>query len=148
MSQGDKIRVLVVDNHATVRKGLATFLDSVDNLVLVAEATNGPEALHFCYLFQPDVVLMDLQTPGLDPATVTRLIRQLYSNTQIIVLTSGNEDKGLIDSALKAGAVISLQKSVSAGELTQAIEAAYADKTDRLKRKGDAASWDQPPRLR
>jgi NarL family two-component system response regulator LiaR len=129
MTPIDKIRVLVVDDHATVRKGLATFLDSVDNLVLVGEATNGPEALHFCYLYQPDVVLMDSKVAGVDVVTTTRLIRQFFCNTQVIVLTGSEEDESLTEAALHAGALISLRKSVSANELAKAIEAAYADRT-------------------
>ncbi len=148
MAHMDKIRVLIVDDHASVRKGLATFLDTIDNLVLVAEAANGPEAFHLCYLFQPDVILLDSQITGLDAVTFTRLIRHMNNQIQVIVLAAGEEDKSLSQAALKAGAVLALQKSVSAGELTQAIEAAYADRPVPSRRKGDVPSQDQPTRLR
>ncbi len=140
MGQVGKIRVLVVDSHATVRKGLATFLETVDNLALVAEASNGPEAFHFCYLFRPDIVLMDLQTQGLDAVTVTHLIHECYGDTQVIVLAADNEDKTLIDAALKAGAIVSLQKTVSASELTRTIEVAFASRKQPINSTKSAAN--------
>ncbi len=148
MAQMDKIRVLIVDSHASVRKGLATFLDTLDNLVLVAEASNGPEAFHLCYLFQPDVILMDLRVTGLDAITFTRLVRQFNNGTQVIVLANSDEDKALVQAALKAGAVFCLHKSVSADELAKAIETAYADRPLPPRRKGDAPNQDQLTRLR
>jgi two-component system, NarL family, response regulator LiaR len=126
MGQIDQIRVLIVDGHAYVRRGLAAFFDIVGNLTLVGEAANGPEALHLCYMQQPDVVLVDLKTEGLDGVTVTRLINQYYSNVQVIALASDDEDKNLIDEALAAGAVVALPKHVSADELINAIRTAYA----------------------
>ncbi len=148
MEQKDKIRVLIVDDHASVRKGLVAFLETVENMVLVAEASNGPEAFHLCYLVQPDVILMDLNVAGLDAITFTRLIREMNSEIQVIALVSSDEDKSLIQSAIKAGAVIALHKSVSAGELAHAIETAYADRFISQKRKGDAPNQDQLLRLR
>jgi DNA-binding NarL/FixJ family response regulator len=93
-------------------------------------------------------VLMDLQVTGLDAITFTRLIRQLNNEIQVIVLASSDEDKSLIQAALKAGAVISLHKSVSADELAQAIETAYADRLIPPQRTGDAPTQDQLTRLR
>ncbi len=129
MGQIDQIRVLIVDGHACVRRGLAAFFDIIGSLTLVGEATNGPEALHLCYMRQPDVVLVDLKTEGMDGVTVTRLIRQYYSNVEVIVLASSDDEKTLIDQALEAGAAIALPKNVSADELIHAIEAAYATRT-------------------
>jgi DNA-binding NarL/FixJ family response regulator len=129
MGQIDQIRVLIVDGHACVRRGLAAFFDIVGNLTLVGEASNGPEALHLCYMQQPDVVLVDLKTEGLDGVTVTRLIDQYYSNVQVIALASDDDDKNVIDEALAAGASVVLAKNVSAEELIHAIKAAYATRT-------------------
>lgn len=127
-SQTHKIRVLVADDHATVRKGLQTFFEIVDNLTLVAEATSGPEALYLCYTYQPDVVLIALQTRGLDSVTVTRAICEHYGDIRVIVLVTSDDDKCMIKAVLEAGAVAALPKTISANELVRAIEVAYATK--------------------
>src|SRR5437660_1445386 len=71
----DPIRVLVVDDHAVVRSGLATFLMAYSDLQLAGEASNGVEAVRQCVQLQPDVVLMDLSMPEMDGVDATRLIR-------------------------------------------------------------------------
>lgn len=124
MTKSGKTRVMVVDDHAAVRDGFTAFLDAFDDLVLVATASSGVEALYFCSWFQPDVVLMDLMTTDPDGVTTTRLIRQLYSDIQVIAMTDF-EDKSLMDDALKAGAVSFLHKGLSAGELAGAIRDAH-----------------------
>jgi DNA-binding NarL/FixJ family response regulator len=136
-----KTRVLIVDDHAAVRDGLAAFLEAFDDLVLVAQAASGTEALHLCSWFQPDVVLMDLMMSELDGVTTTSLIRQLYSDIQVIALAS-SDDKNLIDAALAAGAIGSLHKDVPASELAGAIRAAHAGKpcaVDLKKPNGDGS---------
>ncbi|MGB4676606.1 MAG: response regulator transcription factor [Aggregatilineales bacterium] len=76
MSNGDPIRVLIVDDHAVVRSGLAAFLLAYDDLELVGEAGSGAEALRMVGELQPDVVLMDLVMPEMDGAAATKLIRE------------------------------------------------------------------------
>src|SRR6476620_863466 len=88
MSEAGAIRVLIVDDHAVVRSGLAAFLQVFDDLELVGEAANGQQALRLCEQVQPDVVLMDQVMPGMDGATATRAIRQQYPHIQVIALTS------------------------------------------------------------
>src|SRR6266496_6590502 len=78
MNESGAIRVLIVDDHAVVRSGLAAFLQIFDDLELVGEAANGQQALRLCEQVQPNVVLMDLVMPGMDGATTTRAIRQQY----------------------------------------------------------------------
>jgi NarL family two-component system response regulator LiaR len=119
------IRVLIVDDHTMVRKGLVTFLRVFDDLEFAGEAANGELALQHCARTAPDVVLMDMVMPGMDGATTTRLIRQRYPDVQVIALTS-YKDEALVLEALRAGAIAYLFKDVSADELAQTIRAAHA----------------------
>jgi NarL family two-component system response regulator LiaR len=119
------IRVLIVDDHTMVRKGLVTFLRVFDDLDCAGEAANGEVALQHCARTPPDVVLMDMVMPGMDGATTTRLIRQRYPEVQVIALTS-YKDEALVLEALRAGAIAYLFKDVSADELAQTIRAAHA----------------------
>ena len=125
MSDLGAIRVLIVDDHAVVRSGLAAFLQVFDDLELVGEASNGQQALRLCEQVQPDVVLMDLMMPGMDGATATRAIRQQYPHIQVIALTSFREHE-LVQSVLQAGTIGYLLKNVTADELANAVRAAYA----------------------
>jgi NarL family two-component system response regulator LiaR len=125
MAEGGSIRVLIVDDHAVVRSGLAAFLLAFDDLELVGEAGGGRAALDLCAAGRPDVVLMDLVMPEMDGATATRAIRQAYPDTQVIALTSFQEGD-LVKEALEAGAIGYLLKNVSADELAGAIRAARA----------------------
>ena len=120
-----RIRVLVVDDHAMVRRGLATFLRVYDDLELSGEAASGQDAIQRCIELQPDVVLMDMVMPDMDGAAATRLIRNQSTSIQVLALTSFKEE-GLVQSALQAGAIGYLLKDVSADELAQAIRAAHA----------------------
>jgi len=124
MTQSAPIRVLLVDDHAMVRRGLATFLKVHDDLELAGEAATGEEAIQLCDRLRPDVVLMDLLMPGMHGVEATRAIRRRFPAVQVIALTSFNEE-GLIQDALHAGAIGYLLKDVSAGELAQAIRAAH-----------------------
>jgi len=125
MSASKAIRVLIVDDHTMVRRGLATFLRVQAGLELVGEASNGEEALRVCEQVQPDVVLMDLLMPRMDGMAATRAIRQRWPQVQVIALTSFQE-RELVQEALQAGAISYLLKNVSALELAGAIQAAYA----------------------
>jgi two-component system, NarL family, response regulator LiaR len=120
----NSIRVMVVDDHAMVRRGLAAFLRANADLELVAEAGNGQEALHVCERIQPDVILMDLVMPEMDGPAATREIRERWPQVQVIALTSFQE-KRLVQEALQAGAISYLLKNVSVGDLADAIRAAY-----------------------
>jgi NarL family two-component system response regulator LiaR len=119
------IRVVLVDDHAMLRRGLATFLKVYDDLQLAGEAANGEEAIQLCAQVRPDVVLMDMVMPDMDGVTATRAIRQQVPEVQVIALTSF-KDEGLVQDALQAGAIGYLLKDVSADVLAQAIRAAHA----------------------
>jgi len=127
MSASKIIRVLMVDDHAMMRIGLATFLQAFDDLELVGEASDGIEALELCDRLQPDVVLMDLVMPEMDGVTATRVIRQKYPHIQVIALTSFEEAE-LVHGVLQAGAIGYLLKDVSAEKLAEAIRAAMEGK--------------------
>ena len=119
------IRVLIVDDHAMVRKGLATFMKVKPDLQLVGEAANGEEAIALCDRLQPDVVLMDLLMPAMGGAEATRAIRHRWPHVQVIALTSFGE-KEMVREALQAGAISYLLKNVSVDDLDAAIRAAHA----------------------
>jgi len=121
----DPIRVVIVDDHSMVRRGLATFLKVFKDFELVGEAESGEAAIPLCVKLQPDVVLMDMVMQSMDGAAATRLIRKQCPSAQVIALTSF-KDEILVKSALQAGAISYLLKGVSAEELAQAIRAAYA----------------------
>jgi len=119
------IRVMLVDDHAMVRRGLATFLMVFDDLELAGEAENGEAAIQLCAKVSPDVILMDMVMPEMDGAAATRIIRQQFPNAQVLALTSFKEGE-LVKKALEAGAIGYLLKTVSADDLAQAIRSAHA----------------------
>jgi NarL family two-component system response regulator LiaR len=123
MAEQERIRVLLVDDHAVVRSGLAAFLLAFDDLELAGEASSGEEAVRRCQHTQPDVVLMDLMMPGMNGAAATRAIRERFPAIQVVALTSFPE-QDLVQGALQAGAIGYLLKNVSADELAKAIRAA------------------------
>jgi NarL family two-component system response regulator LiaR len=125
MPPSPAIRVMLVDDHTMVRRGLATFLKVFDDLELAGEAANGEDAIQLCAQVLPDVVLMDMVMPDMDGVTATHAIRQQFPAVQVIALTSF-KDKGLVQDALQAGAIGYLLKDVSADALAQAIRAAHA----------------------
>ena len=124
-TQSQPIRVMLVDDHTMVRRGLATFLLVFDDMELVGEAESGLQAIQIATELVPDVILMDMVMPGMDGATATRAIRQKFPQVQVIVLTSFKEGE-LIKNALDAGAIGYLLKDVSADDLARAIRAAHS----------------------
>lgn len=120
-----RIRVLVVDDHPMVRRGLATFLKVIDDMELVGEAASGEAAIQLCAQLQPDVVLMDMVMPDMDGEAATRLILKQTESIHVIALTSFKEEI-LIQSALRAGAIGYLLKDISADDLARAIRDAHA----------------------
>jgi NarL family two-component system response regulator LiaR len=120
-----RIRVLLVDDHAVVRGGLAAFLLAYDDLELAGEASGGEEAIGMAEEHCADVVLMDLVMPGMNGAEATAAIREKCPHVQVIALTSFPEED-LVSGVLKAGAIGYLLKNVTAEELAGAIRAAHA----------------------
>ncbi|MDD5190946.1 MAG: response regulator transcription factor [Dehalococcoidales bacterium] len=123
MTQPTRIKVLLVDDHAVVRSGLAAVLMVNDEFQLVGEAGNGEEAVRLCEKHQPNVVIMDMMMPVMDGVTATTIIREKFPQISVIALTSFRE-KELVEGALKAGAISYLLKNVTAEELAAAIRGA------------------------
>ena len=128
---GDKIRVLIVDDHAMVRQGLRTFLELQDTSALpievVGEAANGIQAVELTRSTKPDIVLLDLVMPEMDGIQATSKVIDCSPNTRVIILTSfGEEDKIL--PAIRAGAQGYLLKDIPPSELVQAVREAYQGK--------------------
>lgn len=143
---GEPIRVLVVDDHAMVRAGLATFLEVSDDLELFGEAGSGEAAIRLCEQDLPDVILMDLLMPGMDGVAATREIRRRWPSIHVLALTSFQEGD-LVEKALEAGAIGYLLKNVSMQTLTQAIREAHAGKSTLAQEAVQALvlSKSQPP---
>jgi NarL family two-component system response regulator LiaR len=125
MKETNLIRVMIVDDHGMVRRGLSAYLINSPDLEVVGEARDGREAIELCERLRPDVVLMDLMMPVLGGVAATREIHQRWPGVQVIALTSFQE-KDLVQEALRAGAISYLLKNVSGGELAEAIRAACA----------------------
>jgi NarL family two-component system response regulator LiaR len=119
------IKLIIVDDHAVVRSGLSKFLKVNKDFQLVAEASDGKEAVQMVSLHKPDVVLMDLMMPEVDGVEATREIHQKYPDVKVIALTSFSE-QNMVQGALQAGAIGYLQKNVTAAELADAIRSACA----------------------
>lgn len=125
----DSIRVLVVDDHAVVRRGLLAFLDSEPDLEVVGDADGGTRALDLLVRLdsegrRPDVVVMDLQMAPLDGIESTRRIRARYDDVEVVALTSFAE-KERVQAALEAGASGYLLKDADPDEVAAAIRAAH-----------------------
>jgi DNA-binding NarL/FixJ family response regulator len=124
MSETDQVRVIIVDDHSIVRRGLGAILTTNEQINLVGEAEDGQEAVELCELAQPDVVLMDLIMPRMDGIEATRAIHQRWPHIHVLVLTSFTE-KEMIQGALDAGARGYLLKNVKGRELVDAILEVY-----------------------
>lgn len=124
-SQPDLIRVFTVDDHPLLRSGIATLVNAEPDMKLVAEATNGQEAIELYRLHRPDVTLMDLQMPEMDGAEAINEIKSEFDNARIIVLTTYRGDAQILR-ALKAGARGYLLKGHVHRELLETIRAVHA----------------------
>jgi DNA-binding NarL/FixJ family response regulator len=116
-------RVLIVDDHALVRAGLAELLEGVDGIEVVATAANGEEALELAERARPDVVLMDLSMPGMDGAEATRKLLAAGNEAHVVVLTSLSARERILE-ALDAGAIGYLLKDAEPDELIRGVRAA------------------------
>ena len=119
------IRILIVDDHKVVRKGLGMFLAADPELEIVGEAGNGLEAQRLARELEPDVVLMDLLMPVMDGIAATEAIRREMPSVEVIALTSVLEDSAVYG-AMRAGAIGYLLKDIDAKELCRAIKQAAA----------------------
>jgi len=125
MTDQGMIKVLIVDDHDMVRRGLSTYFNTYPEIMLVGEAGDGLEAVELCQQLQPDVVLMDLVMPGMGGIEAIRHIHKSNPEIQIIALTSF-QDKGMVQEAIRAGAISYLLKNVKGDNLAAAIRSAHA----------------------
>jgi DNA-binding NarL/FixJ family response regulator len=117
----DKLRVLIAEDSAPFRQGLRGLLQSVDSLEVVGEATSGQEAIQLAGQLQPDIVLMDLQMPGLNGIEATRQIVYTSPHISILMLTMFEDDESVF-AALRAGARGYLLKGALKAEIVRAIQ--------------------------
>ncbi len=122
---GEPIRVVISDDHELFRRGLKMVLEAEEDIQVVAEAADGQEAVSKVEELAPDVVLMDVRMPRMGGIEATRLIRELFPSTRIIVLTVSDEEDDLYG-AVKAGANGYLLKEVSIEEVADAVRGVYA----------------------
>jgi NarL family two-component system response regulator LiaR len=100
---GDRIRVLIVDDHEVVRKGTRAYLDNLPDFNVIGEANSGDEAVRMSEMLKPDVILMDLVMPGMDGVDTTRRIKNINDMVEIVILTSYHDDSYIFP-VLEAGA--------------------------------------------
>ena len=122
-----QIRILAVDDHPLLREGIAALVSSESDMKLIAEASNGQEAIERFRLHRPDVTLMDLQMPGLNGIESIIKIQSEFPNARIIVLTTYTGDVQVLR-ALKAGARAYILKGHVHKELLETIRAVHAGK--------------------
>jgi NarL family two-component system response regulator LiaR len=123
MEKQTKIRVLIVDDHAVVRQGIRTFLETALDLEVIGAAEGGAQAVRLAEEFKPDVALVDMVMPGLDGVETTRAIRSASPQTQVIIFTSYHEDAHIFP-AIRAGALSYLMKDAAPNEIAEAIRKA------------------------
>jgi len=121
----DRIRVLVVDDHSHVHLGIAAIIEVSKDLVLVAHASNGREALQLCAEYSPDIVLMDVIMPIMNGIDATRAIRDQFPNIKVLALSSFPDEEG-VRAMLNAGAIGYLLKSSSVENLVHTIHTTAA----------------------
>ncbi|TMG42313.1 MAG: response regulator transcription factor, partial [Chloroflexi bacterium] len=115
-----RIRVLIADDHALVRSGLRSILETEPEIEVVGEAGDGHQALAVAQELLPDVILMDIKMGDWDGVTATRRVRNSVPSSRVIVLTNYDEDD-LVFSSIRAGASGYLLKEVTGSQLTNAI---------------------------
>ncbi|MFB8444348.1 response regulator [Streptomyces niveus] len=125
MADDKKIRVLLVDDHQVVRRGLRTFLEIQDDIEVVGEASDGDEGVTGAEELRPDVVLMDIKMPGTDGIEALRKLRELANPAKVLIVTSFTEQRTVVP-ALRAGAAGYVYKDVDPEALAGAIRSVHA----------------------
>jgi NarL family two-component system response regulator LiaR len=122
MSESDRVRIVLADDHPVVRQGLRAFLETQPEVEILGEAADGEEAVRQVERLLPDIVLMDIVMPKIDGIEAIRRIRAISPSTQAIVLTSFADDEKIV-AAVRAGAAGYLLKDTRPQELISAIRA-------------------------
>jgi DNA-binding NarL/FixJ family response regulator len=124
----DSIGVLLVDDHLVVRQGLRAFLEVQEDIRVVGEAGDGARALALIDELRPDVVLLDLQMPGMDGVAVLRAMRERGDAARVLVVTSFTQPEAVLP-AMRAGAAGYVYKDVEPSSLAQGIRSVHAGQT-------------------
>lgn len=120
----DKIRILVVDDHAIMREGIRALFEPHDDIEIVGEASEGKEAIEKAQQVSPDIIIMDIAMPGMDGLEATRRILKKNQKVKVLVLTQ-HDNREYILSAIKAGVAGYVPKKALASDLVSAIRAVY-----------------------
>ncbi|WP_344469600.1 response regulator transcription factor [Kitasatospora kazusensis] len=139
------IRVLLVDDHQVVRRGLRTFLEVQDDIEVVGEAADGADGVARAQELLPDVVLMDLKMPGVDGIEALKLLKQQGSTARILIVTSFTEHRTMVP-ALRAGAAGYVYKDVDPEALAGAIRSVHAGHVLLQPELAEALLSDDSPR--
>ncbi len=118
------IRVILADDHPLVRQGIRLFLEEVDDVVVVAEAADGTEAMRLVEEHRPDVAILDIQMPGLSGIEATRQIKARFPQVRVLILTAYDEEPYVL-ALLQAGASGYLLKSADADEIVRAVRSVH-----------------------
>src|SRR5262249_55062138 len=124
MTKPNPVRILIADDHLVVRMGLRSMIDSQPDMVVVAEAANGREAVTMYQEHRPDIVLMDLRMPSMGGVEATSAIQKEFPGAHIVVLTTYDGDENIYQ-ALHAGAQAYLLKDVPRDEFLNAMRAVH-----------------------
>lgn len=150
MTDADRIRVLLVDDHGVVRRGLRGYLELLDDIEVIGEAENGLEGVELSAELVPDVILMDIVMPHLDGIGAIGRIKAAQPDVQVVALTSFIEEEKVI-AALEAGASGFILKDAEADDVAAAIRAAHNDEVHldpaaaRILAKGMRTRSSAPP---
>jgi NarL family two-component system response regulator LiaR len=134
MDKPQSIRVMIVDDNASVRAGLKMVFEVFEDIEMVAEASSGASAVDLCAQNRLDVILMDLVMPDMDGLMTTQVIHQDHPDIPVLILT-GWQDRISPETAIKAGAVGLLHKDVSAEILVSAVRVIQAGLTVSVQPK-------------
>jgi len=137
IGEDDQVRILIADDHPVYRSGLRTLLDGVGSLRVVGEAGSGAEALTMTYELRPQLVLMDVNLPGISGIEATRTIASRYPDTAVIIVTMV-DDRDIFLSAMRAGARGYLLKVASSEDVSLAIKIV---RSGGLVFDSQASSW-------
>ncbi|PBC77162.1 LuxR family two component transcriptional regulator [Streptomyces sp. TLI_235] len=139
------IRVLLVDDHQVVRRGLRTFLEVQDDIEVVGEAADGAEGAALAQQLAPDVVLMDLKMPGVDGIEALKMLRDQGNRARVLIVTSFTEHRTVVP-ALRAGAAGYVYKDVDPEALAGAIRSVHAGHVLLQPELAEALLSDDGPR--
>jgi DNA-binding NarL/FixJ family response regulator len=125
MTDDSRLRILLADDHVTVRQGLKMLIESQGDMTVVSEASDGAAAVEQARALRPDVVVMDISMPGMNGLVATRTLKSIQPDSVIVILTRHGDD-AYLQELLRAGADGYVLKQSAASELVQAIRATAA----------------------